>query len=406
MFNNVFIGDCLEHLKKMPQDSVDLVYLDPPFFTQKTHKLSDKTGLNLYEFSDQWDSYLDYASFLRDRLFELKRVMKDTASIFFHCDNNASHIIRFIMDDVFGGANFRSKIIWTYRRWSNAKKGLLPSYQEIYFYSKTPQFKFNKIFTEYSPATNLDQILQRRKRDDRGKAVYAKTESGEIIPNGSKIGVPLTDVWELPFLNPKASERVGYPTQKPILLLEKILLLTTDKLDIVLDPFCGSGTSLVAAKLLDRQFIGIDISHEAIEITNKRLANPIKTFSALLEKGKDSYINNENRLQRYLKEDSFSLVHRNKGIDGILKKSIDNRPVLIKVQRDEESLSQAASALVQASSSKGNPFLLLIVTKYDMFSESIQKSFSQIYFIKEIDIEIDQFIEERTSSKNVKVLKR
>ena len=321
--------------------------------------------------------------------------MKDTASIFFHCDNNASHIIRFLMDDVFGEVNFRSKIIWTYRRWSNTKKGLLPSYQEIYFYSKTPRFKFNKIFTDYSPTTNLDQILQKRERDERGKAVYAKTEDGEIIANGGKIGVPLTDVWELPFLNPKASERVGYPTQKPILLLEKILLLTTDEQDLVLDPFCGSGTTLVAAKILNRQFVGMDISDEAINITKHRLENPVKTFSSLVEKGKDSYINNENPLPKYLSEDSFSVVHRNKGIDGILKQCVDNRPVLIKVQRDTESVSQAASALVQASRSKGNPFLILIVTKSDMFTESIQKNYSQIHFIKSIDLQMNKFLDER-----------
>jgi site-specific DNA-methyltransferase (adenine-specific) len=399
MTNTVFAGDCLDYLKKMPDELVDLVYLDPPFFTQKTHQLTDKTGKHLYAFSDQWLSSLDYTSFLKERLVALKQIMKNTASVFFHCDNHASHIIRFLMDDVFGEANFRSKIIWTYRRWSNTKKGLLPSYQEIYFYSKTSEFKFNKLFTDYSPTTNLDQILQKRQRDERGKAVYARTEKGEIISSGGKIGVPLTDVWELPFLNPKASERVGYPTQKPILLLEKILRLTTDEQDLVLDPFCGSGTTLVAAKLLNRQFIGMDISEEAVGITNKRLEKPVKTCSTLVEKGKASYINHENPLPKYLNETSFSIVHRNKGIDGILKQCVDNRPVLIKVQRDQESLSQAASALVQASRSKGNPFLILIVTHPDLFTESSQKNDSTIHFINAVDFELERFISEKLSSK-------
>lgn len=158
--------------------------------------------------------------------------------------------MRIILDDEFGESNFRSEIIWAYKRWSNAKKGLLSGHQTIFFYSKTDNFKFNTMYTEYSPTTNVDQILQERVRNSAGKASYKYDKKGDIVIAKEKKGVPLSDVWEIPFLNPKARERTGYPTQKPVELLEKIIKISTDEGDSVFDPFCGSGTTLVAAKIL------------------------------------------------------------------------------------------------------------------------------------------------------------
>ena len=160
------------------------------------------------------------------------------------CDKSTSHLIKLILDKIFGPENFQSEIIWHFRRWSNSKKGLLPAHQTIFFYSKTSEFKFNSFYQEYSPSTNIDQIMQKRVRDSRNKAVYARDEHGDIIGSGGKKGVPLSDVWEIPFLNPKAKERVGFPTQKPILLMNRIIELVTNENDVVLDPFCGSGTTL------------------------------------------------------------------------------------------------------------------------------------------------------------------
>lgn len=164
---------------------------------------------------------------------------------------------------MFGSENFRSEIIWHYRRWSNSQRGLLLAHQTILYYTKSDQFTFNEMWTEYSPATNVDQILQRRSRDEFNKSVYDRDEDGNVIANGSKRGVPLSDVWDIPFLNPKAKERTGYPTQKPLSLLERIITLTTNEGDCVVDPFCGSGTTLVAAQSLGRTAIGVDVSEDA-----------------------------------------------------------------------------------------------------------------------------------------------
>ena len=265
MENVLINADALEVMPKIRDDQVDLIYLDPPFFTQNIQKLISSKNTEEYSFSDKWKSMDEYLDYMKVRLQECKRVLKNTGSIFVHCDRNASHYLKVLMDQIFGMNNFQSEIVWAYKRWSNSKKGLLNNHQIILFYSKSSKFKFNQIYTDYSETTNVDQILQERVRDKRGKAVYKRSEYGEVILGKSKKGVPLSDIWEIPYLNPKAKERVGYPTQKPILLLERIIKLVTDEGDIVMDPFMGSGTTPVAAKRLNRRYIGIDISSQAVE---------------------------------------------------------------------------------------------------------------------------------------------
>jgi site-specific DNA-methyltransferase (adenine-specific) len=368
----LFTGDCLEYLASMQDRSIDLVYVDPPFFTQRVHSLTSRCGSAAFSFDDIWESIEEYGTFIRERLYELHRVLKDTGSLFFHCNRNSTHLVRFALDQIFGVDQFRSEIIWTYRRWSNSNKGLLPSHQTILFFSKTGSFKFNQIYTDYSPATNTDQIMQRRARDSRGKSVYQRDSSGKIVSSGGKKGVPLGDVWDIPYLNPKAQERVGYPTQKPILLLERIIKLVTDAGDLVLDPFCGSGTALVAAHLLKRGCVGIDRSPDAITLARRRLDDPVRTASALLEKGRDSYTNADSFVNNAMHGIEFVRVHRNSGIDGILKSEIDGNPIFFRVQRKGETVSEVSSALKKAAKGKGEPILLVIITEdaRDMFGDA------------------------------------
>lgn len=261
MLENMLINDdSLNVMKKIGDNQIDAIYLDPPFYTQDIQKLSSRENEEEYSFSDRWNCMDEYLEYMKLRLYECKRVLKETGSLFVHCDRNASHYLKVLLDQIFGISNFQSEIVWSYKRWSNSKKGLLNNHQIILFYSKSADFKFNRIYTEYSETTNIDQILQERVRDEKGKSVYKCDQNGEVVFGKSKKGVPLSDVWDIPYLNPKAKERVGYPTQKPILLLEQIIKLVTDENDIVLDPFMGSGTTLVAAKMLNRRYIGIDIS--------------------------------------------------------------------------------------------------------------------------------------------------
>ncbi len=343
IINSVLEGDCLEQMRLIERESIDLIYLDPPFFTEKTHKLKNRERTKEFSFEDIWGSHKSYADFLK-----------------------------VILDQVFGVNNFQSEIIWSYKRWSNSKKGLLANHQNIYFYSKTKNFKFNTIYTSYSETTNLDQILQRRTRDEHNKSVYELDDNGEFVHGDKKKGVPLSDVWEIPYLNPKAKERVGYPTQKPLLLLERIIKLTSQPGDVVLDPFCGSGTTCVAAKMLGRNYIGIDKSSEAVELSQTRIDNPIKTESKLLKNGREFYINADKEALLLLKGIDFNPVHRNKGIDAILVETYKNTPVLIRIQKKNETLAEAASYLLKAKQTKKSKKVILIQTQENsLFDENI-----------------------------------
>lgn len=358
----LILGDAREKLKDLVDASVDLVYLDPPYYTQRTHTLRTRDNSKEYSFEDTWLSIQEYCNFIKAVLLECARILKPTGSIFLHCDKSASHHLRLLLDEVFGRDNFQSEIIWAYRRWSNSKKGLLNSHQTIYFYSKTANFQFNSIYTGYSPTTNLDQILQERVRDKNGKTVYKYDEHGEVVWGGQKKGVPLSDVWNIPYLNPKATERTGYPTQKPILLLEQIIKLCTVEGDLVLDPFCGSGTTLVAARLLNRQFVGIETSKDAIELTQARLQILAKSKSFLLERGESDYLEKTETELAILKVIGAIPVQRNKGIDGFLTRYHEGRPVAVKIQKAVESLQEARQKLLTASKAKNCSLAVLVRT--------------------------------------------
>lgn len=361
--NRLLLGDCLEKMNEIADSSVDLIYLDPPFFTERKHKLKNRQRTKEFSFDDIWKQESSYAEFLHQRILKMRELLKDTGSIFVHCDKMANHIVRGVLDDVFGSEFFQSEIIWQYKRWSNAKKGLLPSHQNIYFYSKTSDFSFNKIFMPYSEATNLDQILQRRTRDKHNKSIYARDEEGNIQQADAKQGVPLSDVWDIPYLNPKAKERVGYPTQKPLLLLERIIELVTNENDLVLDPFCGSGTTCVAASLTNRKYIGIDQSEDAIQLSQSRLDNPIKTESHLLKKGRKAFENANVEALQCLAGINYNPVHRNQGIDAILVDHHQGAPVLVKIQKDTETLKQARELLSKAMIVKASKMGFLIQTQ-------------------------------------------
>jgi site-specific DNA-methyltransferase (adenine-specific) len=361
--NKIIHGNCVEKLKEIEADKVDLIYFDPPFFTQRRHSLTNKNNTKTYNFDDKFDSLDDYLLLIESVLEQSKRVLKNTGSVFLHCDKTASHNIRLVLDKVFGRENFQSEIIWSYKRWSNAKKGLLNSHQIILFYSKTTDFKFNTIYKDYSATTNLDQILQDREKNENGKSVYKRDEKGTPILGKEKKGVPLSDVWEIPYLNPKAKERCGYPTQKPTLLLNQIINIATNTGDLVLDPFCGSGTTCVSAKSLKRNYIGIDISIDAVELANSRLEEMIISESNLLNKGTNEYLEKTEKELSILQNINAFPVQRNLGIDGFLKEHFAGVPVPVKIQNEYETIEDAIEKLERASYGKNYKVKILIQTK-------------------------------------------
>jgi site-specific DNA-methyltransferase (adenine-specific) len=356
-------GDCLFELERLGVNRVDLVYLDPPFFTNRRHSSITRDRSTTFSFDDAWDDLSEYAGFMEARLRQVHRVLKNSGSVFVHCDSSANFLLRVLLDKIFGPRQFRSEIIWSYKRWSNAAKTLLPAHQTIFFYSKSDNYKFNIIYGAYSETTNVDQILQLRQRDEHGVSKYATDTNGDAIYATDKKGVPLSDVWEIPFLNPKAKERTGYPTQKPVLLLDRIIRIATDPGDIVVDPFCGSGTTLVAAAILGRKFFGIDTSSEAVALANQRIKAPTMTESALLKKGRVAYATADLKCLSLLEGLDLVPVHRNAGIDAFLKSPDGGELTPIRVQRAGESFADAASILAQAAISKHATSAVLVRTE-------------------------------------------
>ena len=361
----VINGDCLSVLQTVQSDSVHLAYLDPPFFTQKRHSLRTRDGSREFSFDDFWASDKEYTRFLFERLLEVRRVLSPRGNLFFHCDRNSTHLARLVLDEVMGRNRFISEIIWRYRRWSSSRKSLLPAHQTIYFYSKSSDYTFNMLWEDYSPSTNVDQILQRRVRDGYGKTVYQRDQSGNVVPNGGKKGVPLSDVWDIPYLNPKAKERTGYPTQKPLTLLERIIQIATNQDDWVLDPFCGSGTALVAANMLQRNAIGIDTSDDAVTLTLARLQNIQKSESHLLTWGREAYRNADEGLLTLLQGLEYVPVHRNRGIDAILKQDLEGTAIPVRVQREGETVLEACNKLYRAAKDKNARIMFLVAQTQD-----------------------------------------
>jgi len=200
----------------------------------------------------------------------MHRILKDTGSIFLHCDHHASHYIKSqILDDrlLFGRNNFRNEIIWCYKKWSIGHRTFCRNHDTIFFYSKSENYTFNPLFQSRAIST--------LKRFGNQTIVSGFDDSGNRIPSKTtdeeSMGVKMYDWWEVPIVPPSGKERIGYPTQKPEALLQRIIECATNEGDVVLDPFVGGGTTVAVADRLNRKFIGIDQSVMAIKVTDLRL---------------------------------------------------------------------------------------------------------------------------------------
>jgi site-specific DNA-methyltransferase (adenine-specific) len=209
---------------------------------------------------------LAYLSMMAPRLIEMHRVLKPDGSIYLHCDPTASHYLKILMDAVFGPVNFRNEISWCYRKWSVAQSQFTRNHDVIFFYSKSKENTFN---TQYVPLS--EGTIKRRK----GKKQQAEfDEHGRRLATNLEVeskGTPMPDWWEVSIINPNAKERLGYPTQKPEALLERIIKASSNEGDLVLDPFCGCGTTISVSQRLNRNWIGIDITHLAVGLMKHRL---------------------------------------------------------------------------------------------------------------------------------------
>ena len=194
--------------------------------------------------------------------------MKDTGSIYLHCDPTASHYLKLLMDAVFGMGRFRNEIVWHYRRWTGKAKRFQRLHDLILFYGKTNDQRFNVLYEPYTP-----------KSFERKQHYHTRIKDGDVyVTSVDERGVRAGDVWPIAVLNSQAKERVGYPTQKPLALLDRIIQASSNEDDIALDPFAGCATACVAAERLGRQWVGIDISEKAAELVQVRIRKEIDLF--------------------------------------------------------------------------------------------------------------------------------
>jgi DNA modification methylase len=226
-------------------------------------------------FQDRWAGGMEhYIAWLYERVIEMHRILKPTGSIFLHCDWHADAYIRTsILDRIFGMNNFRNEIIWYYRRWSAASNNFQRMHDNIFWYSKNPKkFTFTKPLQEYSDPSLIETTV--RGVVD-GKLQRLKNPDGTFMQrNKENKGVLMHDVWtDINFIPPTSKERIGYPTQKPEALLERIIKCASNEGDIVLDPFVGGGTTVAVADKLNRKWIGIDQSVAAVKVSDLRLKN-------------------------------------------------------------------------------------------------------------------------------------
>ncbi|MBD2392214.1 DNA methyltransferase [Aphanizomenon flos-aquae NRERC-008] len=312
MVNQLYYGDNLEVLRRYIKDeSVDLCYIDPPFNSKRNYNqiynnigAEDKAQAQAFIDTWEWDdhairgineilinyhglftqqcialitglsnvlgkgSLLAYLVSMTLRITEIHRVLKPTGSFYLHCDPTASHYLKLILDAIFcaQGGDFLNEIIWHYRRWTGKANKFQQLHDTILFYSKSKKYTFNVIYTDYtegSVARKKGGILHRFKKGEEPTLVSNK----EI----DEKGVRENDVWQIPFIAPSAKERLGYPTQKPEALLERIIKASSKENDIVLDAYCGCGTTVAVCQKLDRQWIGIDITYQSISLILKRL---------------------------------------------------------------------------------------------------------------------------------------
>lgn len=252
--NKIYCMDNLELLKQLPDESVGLIYCDILYNTGKKFK----------DYNDNLGRPQQAIEWYEPRLTEMKRVLKDTGSIYIQCDYRLVHYLKVKMDSIFGLDNFINEIIWKYGLGNaNSKNKYLTKHDNILLYSKSKDYIFNNIRGEVTRQMKSKYCHE----DELGKYMISKNKKYYL-----KGGKKLEDVIEIANISPTSKERVGYDTQKPKELLKIFIEQSSNKADVVADFFCGSGTSLVVAKELGRSYIGCDINPRAVEITEKRLS--------------------------------------------------------------------------------------------------------------------------------------
>ena len=343
----LFNKDNLDILKGINTSSIDLIYLDPPFNKNKKFTAPIGSSSEGASFKDYWSnedlkgewvltikedneklynflnglslleglnlesiikgekvktkgtSNFCYLSYMAIRLIEMKRILKETGSIYLHCDNTMGHYLKILMDIIFGEKNFINSIIWAYNTGGISNKWFARKHDLLFLYSKTKDYFFNPI----KEKTFIPTLKNRTFAKEKLNAFFDKEGCNECGQKGGYAKMSHTkDVWKINSLFRNSRERTGYPTQKPLALLERIIKASSKEGDIVLDPFCGCATTCVASEKLKRQWVGIDISHEAYDLVKIRLKTEVQRLD---EQGiLDTHTHLKNDYEKIIKFDT------------------------------------------------------------------------------------------------------
>ena len=308
--NKIFWGDNLQvmsHLMKEFRGKVDLIYIDPPFDSKADYKRkikvisketsSDSSSFEEKQYGDIWTND-EYLQFMYERLILMRELLTDSGAIYVHVDHHKAHHIRLLLDEIFGANNFQNDIIWSYSGWNRKNKTYFNKrHDTIFYYSKTDSPYFEPFSLEWeSPEAYAKARKQKILVDDETGRKYVLSDAGNgkrakrFLDEAIKEGRPIDDVWKIDKLNNSDKEGIGYPTQKPERLIERIITSSTPPNGIVFDCFMGSGTTQAVAMKLGRKFIGADINLGSIQTTTKRLisvAGENATDNADIDKNDD-----------------------------------------------------------------------------------------------------------------------
>jgi len=300
--NTLYTNDNLFILNGLNSNLVDLIYLDPPFNSKRMYSAPVGSKAAGVSFKDMWtwedvnEAYLEtlagkypalttfiastgvihskamkaYLTYMAQRIIEMHRILNDTGSLYLHCDPTASHYLKAVMDEIFGKDNFRNEIVWCYRGGGSPKKDFGRRHDVIFRFSKSSDYTFNP------DSVRIPYQAEGLGRTD--DAMWGKHKGTEKVYKPNPLGKIPEDWWLMNILNANDPERTGYPTQKPLALLHRIIKASSNEGDIVMDPFCGCATTCVAAQQLGRKWIGIDIEKQAVSILIKRLSDDAGIF--------------------------------------------------------------------------------------------------------------------------------
>jgi site-specific DNA-methyltransferase (adenine-specific) len=301
--NTLYTNDNLFILSGLNSNLVDLIYLDPPFNSKRIYSAPIGSKAAGSSFKDMWtwedvnEEYLNalaenypalaefiasigaihseamkaYLTYMARRIIEMYRILKDTGSLYLHCDPTASHYLKVVLDEIFGKNNFRNEITWCYGSGGASKSHFSRKHDTIFWYSKSQKIIFN-----------IDDVREPYSSPEKS-ATPKKVGDKEYIKMNPLGRIPF-DWWQIPILTNSAKERTGYPTQKPLALLHRIIKASSNEGDIVMDPFCGCATTCVAAQQLGRKWIGIDIAEQCADVLVDRLSNDAGIFKDFINR--------------------------------------------------------------------------------------------------------------------------